>query len=52
MPDGGTCMAELIYGPSIDSLTRDVLGEVARLHELWPDTRAIILVPENRKLAT
>ncbi len=45
-------MAELIYGPSIDALTQDVLSEVSAMSRQWPDTRAIILVPENRKLTT
>lgn len=45
-------MAQIIYGTTIDQLTEYVLTDVSEMSKKWPDTRAIILVPENRKLST
>lgn len=45
-------MTQIIYGTTIDKLTEYVLSDVSEMSRTWPDTRAIILVPENRKLAT
>lgn len=44
-------MADLIYGPTILALTDHILDDVSNLSQNWPEARAIILVPENRKLA-
>lgn len=45
-------MAYLIYGPDIDTVSQKVLVDVSNMSSKWPETRALILVPENRKLMT
>lgn len=45
-------MAQIIYGTTIEKLTEYVLSDVSEMGRSWPNARAIILVPENRKLST